>query len=51
MYVHGDSGDTGFNSPTAHVWCVRTMACLGPDRDLVSREDCVPGRACYEVEA
>jgi len=51
MYVPGESGDTGFNSSTAHFWCLRTMTCLGPDRDLVSREDCIPGRGCYEVEA
>lgn len=32
---------------TTHWWCDRTQYSIGPDRDLVSRSMCTPGRSCY----
>ena len=29
-------------------WCQHTFKCLGPDGQAVGKEECVPGRACYE---
>jgi hypothetical protein len=31
-------------------WCMRTHHCMGPDGTAVDREDCVPGRSCYQEE-
>ena len=30
------------------VWCIHTMNCLGPDGKPADREDCRPGRGCFE---
>ena len=29
-------------------WCEQTYKCLGPDNLVAGREECGPGRECYE---
>jgi hypothetical protein len=29
-------------------WCEQTYQCLGPDNLVASRDECTPGRECYE---
>lgn len=31
-----------------NVWCLLTQEEFGPDGKLVSREHCLPGRACHQ---
>ena len=33
---------------TTHWWCERTQYSIGPDKDLVDRSLCTPGRTCYQ---
>jgi len=32
-----------------HCWCNQTQYVMGPDKSLVERIACRPGRACYEA--
>ena len=29
-------------------WCNKTQHIMGPDREIVARTVCTPGRSCYE---
>ena len=39
---HVPNPDDGF------CWCTHTLNCLGPDGNPVDKEECKPGRDCYE---
>ncbi len=32
-----------------HYWCLQTCYDIGPDDLRVHRQECKPGRACYEA--
>ena len=53
IYVTGDpdpqspeEGSTRFN-----CWCNKSQHVMGPDQQLVDRDACVEGRACYQSRA
>ncbi len=56
MYVYGDIdpslGATELENGSAeydgYFWCLRTMSCLGPDKQPIGRSECGPDRDCYE---
>jgi hypothetical protein len=43
MFINAENVGDG------HVWCQKTQEALGPDRELVERVACIPGRSCYET--
>jgi hypothetical protein len=52
MYIHGttDVVDTGMpGTGDGHFWCLKTMHLFGPDNEVVNRQECKPGRHCYET--
>jgi len=44
----GEDRDPQHEIDDGFVWCTHNMNCLGPDGAVASREDCRPGRSCYE---
>lgn len=51
MFINGDMPEDCGLEPVGdgHVWCQKTQEALGPDREVVERTACKPGRSCYET--
>ena len=52
MYIHGTAERVETDIPglgDGYFWCLKTMHLFGPDNEIVNREVCQPGRACYET--
>jgi hypothetical protein len=52
MYIHGTAElvETGMpGTGDGYCWCLKTMHVFGPDNTVVNREECRPGRQCYET--
>ncbi len=47
MYIHSEPDPTVPSGGDGYCWCIHTMNCLGPDGQVVDRDSCLPGRACY----
>ena len=48
MFIAAEPHPSDLRTDSGICWCVHTQNCLGPDGEVASREDCKPGRACYE---
>jgi hypothetical protein len=48
MFIQVEPDPSIPHSDSGICWCVHTLNCLGPDGGIVTREDCKPGRTCYE---
>jgi hypothetical protein len=51
MYVYGtmDPADSGVpGAGDGYCWCLKTMHQFGPDSQGVDRDQCRPGRRCFE---
>lgn len=52
MYVSGTMDpardDYEFDGD-GYCWCSLTQNQMGPDQQVAEREDCIPGRNCYEA--
>jgi hypothetical protein len=47
LHTEGDPRD---ETETAAYWCLKTMAVVGPDGNLVRGNHCQAGRGCCEAE-
>lgn len=47
MYIHAEPDPTVPYSDGGYCWCIHTMNCLGPDGQVVDRDNCRSGRTCY----
>ena len=48
MYVQVEPDPLVPNPSDGICWCSVTQECLGPDGAVVEKEDCIPGRECFE---
>lgn len=48
MFVEAAPDPTVPNMSDGFVWCTHSMNCLGPDGKAADRDNCKPGRSCYE---
>ncbi len=48
MYVEAEPDPTVPSTSDGFFWCMETMNCLGPDRDVANRESCQKGRGCFK---
>ena len=48
MFVEEEPDPSVARSDSGICWCVHTQNCLGPDGDVVTPENCRPGRSCFE---
>ena len=37
-----------YEEGSGDCWCNKTQHIMGPDREIVARTVCTPGRSCYE---
>ena len=51
MYVTGDVDPTHPDEVDSHqyVWCNMTQYNVGPDEGDVGRQQCIPGRKCFQA--
>ena len=47
MFIDSEPDPSVPSSGEPIYWCIHTMNCLGPDGQVVTRENCQPGRGCY----
>ena len=48
MFIEAEPDPTVSHTSDGFFWCTHTMNCLGPDGRAADREDCRPGRGCFE---
>lgn len=50
MYVYTDGGGNSHSDYDNTIfWCLKTMKSLGPDDDVVDRDECCnPDRSCHQ---
>lgn len=49
MYITGERDPAlDGRAGDGNCWCGKTQNAVGPDRQMVGRARCVPGRNCYE---
>ncbi len=48
MYIQVEPDPEVPNSSDGFYWCAHTQNCLGPDRSVVQKEKCQPGRECFQ---
>ena len=48
MYIDAEPDPTVPSGGDGPCWCIHTMNCLGPDGQVVDRENCLTGRTCYK---
>ena len=49
MYIDSEHDPTVPSSHSGLFWCMHSQNCLGPDGDVVTQENCKPGRGCFEA--
>ena len=48
MLLAAEPDPTVPDTSDGYFWCMETMNCLGPDREVANRDNCQNSRSCFK---